>query len=643
MLRLASCAVILACGDGNGPASRVTSVEIAPANPIVLVPMTVQLTATARDAAGSPVGGKAVEWLSNSSSVATVSATGILTGRSRGATSIRARVDGIEGSTTASVQMPPATVTILPASDTVAAYDTVAFVAITLDVNGDTVPNTLITWSSSNDSLAAVDSQGVVITLAPGTATIRAVSGGIGGTATLRITLPRVASVGITAVNAGPPATHVLLRATERFLAMTFDAKGKLLSGRVINWQSSDSSIMSVGPVTSISNGGDVTALASGTVSITASSEGITSPGLGLTVQVLPPFDSLTVGDFRTCAIATNSTAYCWGANLYGALGDGTTTDRDGPAQVTGGHAWTALTTGDFHTCGLTAVGAAYCWGRNDQGQLGTGTTQESHVPVAVSGGHSFRAIAAGSAYTCGVTTTHQAYCWGSNGYGQLGTGNALPSLTPVLVQGSNSFQSVSTSRIELAVAVVTCGVTTTGGGYCWGTNNDGQLGTGDSANSESPVLVSGTQLWTEISASTFHTCGLDSTGVAYCWGANPYGAFGNGTTSSDPRPTPVEGGPYATVSAGYLFGCAVRTSGELSCFGANTSYELGIEGPSQLESPGNPAPNLQFTVARAGRSHACALTSNGQVYCWGSSNSGEAGADTSTSVHTPFKVVGQP
>ena len=640
-LLLALSAFVADCGDGSGPTTRVRTVEITPANPIVLVPATLQLTATARDDAGAIVNGGSVTWLSNDSSIVSVSPGGVLTGHARGVTSIRARIEGVQGTTSATVQMPAVNITIVPSADTVVTYDTAAFRLIATDMNGDTVPNPHVVWSSSNDSVATVDSSGVVITLEPGAVTIRAGIGLVVGTATLNIKPPRVASLEIRAANGGPPTTTTVpLRGTEQYFAFAYDIKGKLLLGRTFSWQSSNPSVLSIMPLGSGGYTGQVAALAGGTVSITVTSEGVVSPGVGISVLVLPALTFLAVGDFRSCAVGEDSAAYCWGANNYGELGDGTTTNRDGPALVTGGYKWAALTSGDFHTCGITETGAAYCWGRNDQGQLGTGTTDESHSPIAVTGGLTYQAIAAGSAYTCGVTTSHEAYCWGSNSQGQLGIGGMAPSPTPILVQGGHLFKSISTSRIELSFAVVTCGVTMAGDGYGWGTNSDGQLGTGDSASTSIPRLVGGSHQWSEISASTFHACGRDVAAAAYCWGANPYGAFGNGTTMSDPLPTPVDSAPYATVSAGYLFSCGVRSSGELLCFGTNESYQLGIDGPAQLESPTNPAPTLQFTEARAGRSHACALSSSGQAYCWGGI---ATGTDTLGSVHTPTKVIGQP
>jgi hypothetical protein len=101
-------------------------------------------------------------------------------------------------------------------------------------------------------------------------------------------------------------------------------------------------------------------------------------------------------------------------------------------------------------------------------------------TPVLVSGGLSFAAVSAGFEFdlrehTCGVTTGGVAYCWGSNAFGQLGDGTSLNiKIVPVLVLGGHTFASV-----RAAGADHTCGVTTGGVAYCWGWNSQGVLGDG--------------------------------------------------------------------------------------------------------------------------------------------------------------------
>jgi len=85
----------------------------------------------------------------------------------------------------------------------------------------------------------------------------------------------------------------------------------------------------------------------------------------------------------HTCGI-TAAGAYCWGWNLKGQLGDGTTIQRSTPVPVAGGMSFTSVGAGGFHSCGLTAAGAAYCWGGNSRGQLGDGTTDDRPTPTRV-------------------------------------------------------------------------------------------------------------------------------------------------------------------------------------------------------------------------------------------------------------------
>src|SRR5207253_863820 len=132
--------------------------------------------------------------------------------------------------------------------------------------------------------------------------------------------------------------------------------------------------------------------------------------------------------------------AYCWGANNSGQLGDGTTTTRLTPVAVAGRLRFGQVSPdGTQHSCGVTTDDRAYCWGRNVFGELGDGTTTARLTPVAVAGGLLFRQVSAGAFHTCGVTTGDLAYCWGYNNFfGALGDGRLINRRRPTAVAGAS-------------------------------------------------------------------------------------------------------------------------------------------------------------------------------------------------------------
>ena len=121
-----------------------------------------------------------------------------------------------------------------------------------------------------------------------------------------------------------------------------------------------------------------------------------------------------------SCGLTSAGAARCWGYNVFGQIGDGTTTNRSSPTTVSGGLTFTTMTVGGTQACGLTSAGAAHCWGYNSVGGLGDGTTTNRLTPVVVSGGLTFSSVWAGQYHTCALVAGGAPYCWG-NSYGTLG------------------------------------------------------------------------------------------------------------------------------------------------------------------------------------------------------------------------------
>ena len=144
----------------------------------------------------------------------------------------------------------------------------------------------------------------------------------------------------------------------------------------------------------------------------------------------------MTLGRTYTCGLIADGSAYCWGSNTSGQLGDGTVEERLAPVKAAPALKFASLTAGDSQTCGLTADGTAYCWGANAFGQLGAGNFGgQQTAATAVTGGLKFASLSAGEEFTCGVATDKTVYCWGSNRVGWLGDGTDVQRTSPTKVK----------------------------------------------------------------------------------------------------------------------------------------------------------------------------------------------------------------
>jgi cysteine-rich repeat protein len=339
--------------------------------------------------------------------------------------------------------------------------------------------------------------------------------------------------------------------------------------------------------------------------------DGNTAPGDGCEADCkLSQVIALTAGASHTCALLREGLVRCWGDNSNGQLGLGTAADLSGqPPYKNGlvplGAAAVALTAGDSHTCALMADQSVRCWGANGDGQLGLGNTNtigDDEVPDAAHAGVPLgakaTAVAAGGNDTCAILQDGSLRCWGLNDYGQLGLGNTN-------TIGDNELPSAAVAQVSL----------------------------GDTAAA--------------VAAGGEHTCailGMGSLGSSSvrCWGRNNVGQLGLGNATEigdDELPTAVAplaflNGPFDTIVAGVTrtFTHESNDNG-VEVWGDNSDGGLGFGTTEDFTMYTAPQlGNLTFLTGlplevSAGAYHACVRTQNQQFRCWGSTTRASLGS----------------
>jgi alpha-tubulin suppressor-like RCC1 family protein len=251
-------------------------------------------------------------------------------------------------------------------------------------------------------------------------------------------------------------------------------------------------------------------------------------------------FSMLTAGHHTTCGIdATTQLGYCWGYNGYGNIGDGTINSATSPSPVSGEIQFATLLASQSNTCGISKSGDMWCWGDNQSKQLGKATFESSYsaVPVLVDGGRGWSALGVGQSHACAIeASTNDAYCWGANGSGQVGDGSNTQRSSPTLVKGGLKVSQITGG------AAHTCAITTEGTAYCWGSNSSGQLGNNSPSETLAlePVAVLGGLKFSSIKAGDYYTCGLTIDGAIYCWGRNDQGQLGDGSRKDTQVPIQI-------------------------------------------------------------------------------------------------------
>ncbi len=311
-----------------------------------------------------------------------------------------------------------------------------------------------------------------------------------------------------------------------------------------------------------------------------------TNSAIPVVVPGLTGVTSVSAGRVHTCALA-QGVVKCWGEGIEGQLGNGTTNSSPTPVPVVGlsiiGREVVAVAVGADFSCAQmrnlsSGDGSVRCWGGNSAGQVGSGSASAQVLtPATVSGLTGVTHLTAGSYFACAVTGG-TVRCWGSGVNGQFGNGGSVSSSVPVAAA-----TGVTTATLVTAGGAHVCAANgSTGDAWCWGDRTFGQVGDGVVASGSprtSPYYFGASFRPTKIFAANAGNCAVVS-GQAFCWGLNNQGQLGNvgQPTGNSALPLPVTGqsSGVATMAAGLNHACTISTAGAMNCWGDNTLGQRG-------------------------------------------------------------------
>lgn len=345
----------------------------------------------------------------------------------------------------------------------------------------------------------------------------------------------------------------------------------------------------------------------------------------------LPPLlgaTSVSAGYSHTCAVMNDATVKCWGGDAFGQVGDGETTfSIPAPSSVPGLTGVKAVAAGASFTCALKTDGTVDCWGANTSCELGNGCNlsgvgSESGAiddpnPVAVTGiSGPVASLALGAesdgdaGYACAILVGATVECWGWNGLG-VDPSATVTVIPPTPVGGLANVLSLALSDY------FACALLADGTAACWGEGPLGQPGSTTTSYSVTPLPVSALSGVIGLAAGSFQACALLDTGTVACWGSNSGAQLGDGTLTDSATPVMVSGvsGAVAIAADDYQT-CALISDGTVKCWGGDTAMLTPVAVPGLTGA-------LSISL---GSQFACALVAGGGIACWGDDGTGQLG-----------------
>jgi alpha-tubulin suppressor-like RCC1 family protein len=345
------------------------------------------------------------------------------------------------------------------------------------------------------------------------------------------------------------------------------------------------------------------------------------------------------------CILTTNGTAECWGDNEFGQIGDDSVIDRTFPTPVImpANRTFTSITMGGTFVCAIDDIGNAWCWGKNNYGQVGDNSGVNKHIPTAVAmpANRTFISISGGGAHACALDDLNNAWCWGYGWNGQLGENSSDDQYAPVptIMPSGRTFSQL------IAGGSFTFAIDDLGNVWSWGYNGYGQLGNGGTSYRPTPstIIMPSGRTFVSLSIGVFHTCAIDDLGNGWCWGLNDDGQLGDDSSTDRYIPKAVEmpaNRTFQSIDPGHLHTCAIDDLGNAWCWGTNVSGQLGdttyisSNTPKAISMPSG----ATFNYLNSGYYHTCAMN-NDNIWCWGQNIKGQLGDTTIINKNIPTPI----
>jgi alpha-tubulin suppressor-like RCC1 family protein len=297
-------------------------------------------------------------------------------------------------------------------------------------------------------------------------------------------------------------------------------------------------------------------------------------------VALEKPAAAISLGTGLSCALTIDGAVWCWGKNELRALANDDAQSSSTPVRIELPTAIKSISVGESFVLALAFDGRLFAWGQSREGVFARGGEPPGRdVPSPVqraAPGLTFQAISAGQGHACGIDLENNLWCWGRNVHRQIGVDPTTEQFrTPQRI--FDNVSQVSTG------AFMTCAVRL-GELICFGDDTNGER-VDTHLNYPQPLVIPIGKPVVSTSGSRFHLCAVDVDNGLWCWGRNEEGQLGLGTTAFEREPRPVQG-EVSAVSVGGFSTCFKSIAGSVSCMGKNEQGQLGIGTTTRQYSP---------------------------------------------------------